>query len=454
VIEFLHSAPYLYREDAYRDYCWAVDAWGAQQPSSFIYLCSEAFATFCAEVGIHIVPSSHNLGLAQKDAFPTKAEENSVSPTQPELDGLIIRITSERDLSLIRRYLDLGRNVLLLLPNEETALFSRPDKGSILTAAANVLSALNAAEFANRLDPSLYNRRNIWWNEAPQVSGRLFLTEDHFISDGLFMDGYGKSPENSAKLYDLRRELGVFRGKFLTIGLRNSIRFWPCHEPITLLSDVQNWGPPLDEIPLSVELPERFEPLGATEFILPHMVSLAKTSMALQVIPRLDGEYRELFTVTSVDSSLRIKARSIPLTITPSYTTQMRVQSRKDSPGLERLKRVVASGTQWLDIETLRNLEELAVIDPAACLNKIRSVAERLAQRCTKRPSLNFASQIKELQDRNLLSKKAVGYLHTIRVLGNLASHPSGEIITLDDVRIAAFALSCVIEEVLDKLGT
>lgn len=108
VIEFLHSAPYLYHEDAYRDYCWAVDAWGAQQPSSFIYLCSEAFATFCAEVGIHIVPSSHNLGLAQKGAFPTKAEANSVSPTQPELDGLIIRITSERDLSLIRRYLDLG----------------------------------------------------------------------------------------------------------------------------------------------------------------------------------------------------------------------------------------------------------------------------------------------------------------------------------------------------------
>jgi hypothetical protein len=99
-------------------------------------------------------------------------------------------------------------------------------------------------------------------------------------------------------------------------------------------------------------------------------------------------------------------------------------------------------------------LEELAVIDPAACLNRIRSVAERLSQRCTKRPSLNFASQIKELQDRNLLSKKAVGYLHTIRVLGNLASHPSGETITLDDVRIAAFALSCVVEEVLEKLGT
>jgi hypothetical protein len=78
--------------------------------------------------------------LAQKDAFPTKAEANSISPTQPELDGLIIRITSERDLSLIRRCLDLGQNVLLLLPNEEAALFGGSDKQSILTAAANVLS--------------------------------------------------------------------------------------------------------------------------------------------------------------------------------------------------------------------------------------------------------------------------------------------------------------------------
>jgi hypothetical protein len=49
------------------------------------------------------------------------------------------------------------------------------------------------------------------------------------------------------------------------------------------------------------------------------------------------------------------------------------------------------------------------------------------------------------------MSQKAVGYLHILRVLGNLASHPSGEQLGDVDVRVASFALACVIDEFVRK---
>ena len=433
MIEFLHFAPWLYQFDAYRDYCYFVD-FGGYQPASFIDLCSESFATFCAETGIHMLP--------------LKEEGNSNLQRAQELDGLVIRITSQKDLALIQRYLDLNRNVLLLLPNMWATLGGGKDV--IFAEAANVLSTLNTMEFANRLGQDMYSK-DIWWNEISQQSGRLFVAVDHFISDAFFKNGYGKSPENTNKLAQLRRELGTFRCKFLTIGLRNPVRAWPCHAPIALIFEIQNRGVSLSETDLTINLPSNFEPLGAPEFKLPNMAPLSKTSVTLQAIPRFDGNYPTFFTASSTDSDLRIKVASPDLSIIPSNPAQLRRQSYKDSSDLEHLNRVVSFGTELLDHKTLNVLEELAAIEPAVCLQKIRLVAERIAQKISKNLSLKFIDQIRLINEYNLLSQKSVGYLHTIRVLGNLASHPSEETITGDDVRIVAFALSSVLEEALDK---
>jgi Domain of unknown function (DUF4145) len=453
MLEFLHSAPYLYREDAYADYCWAVDACGAYQPASFIYWCSEAFAVFCEEVGIYVKPSITDIGLNESRAFRSKAQKNGVLPDHSDFDGLIIRITSSSDLALIEKYLHGGKNVLALLPNEWATNLGKEQAHSMINTSSQVLSTLNAEQIIDKLSPSFYNRGTIWWQEIPQAQGRLFVTEDRFISDGLFLEGYGKSAENLLILESLRKELSIFQGNFITITLRNSIDSWLCHEPISLIFNIQNRGKQLEGKLLNLELPESLEPIGATEICLPPMNPLGKTSFALQVIPRLDGEYPNLFNVSCLDSDLRIKVIRSKLIVMPKYSTQVREQSRRDTPSLERLKQFLSAPDtkKWLADQNIDNIEELAAIDTSACLNKIRSVAEQLAQKCTKVSNLRFADQIKRVQEQNLLSKKSIGYFHTVRVLGNLASHPSGESITLDDVRVAAFALSCILEEIITK---
>lgn len=267
------------------------------------------------------------------------------------------------------------------------------------------------------------------------------------------MEGYGRSVENLSILDKLRREIGIFNKKFITITLRNSIDFWLCHEPITLIFDIQNRGRQLEDTTISLDLSQNVEPIGATEICLPKMHSLGKTSFALQVIPRLDGEYPCLFNAFCLDSDLQIKSIHSKLVVAPKYTTQVRTQSQKDTPNFERLKRVLSipNAKKKLGSQNIDNIEKLATIDLAACLNKIRSAAEHLSQGCTNKAGLRFSDQIRKIQKENLLSQKSVGYLHIMRMLGNLASHPSGETITLDDVQVSTFALSCVLEEILSK---
>lgn len=104
----------------------------------------------------------------------------------------------------------------------------------------------------------------------------------------------------------------------------------------------------------------------------------------------------------------------------------------------------------------LGNFLELAHVDIEACLNKLRKAGERLAFRALSTLSgsptaRDFNAAIGVLQAHRAVSSKAIGYLHTIRVIGNLASHPSGEVLNRDDVRLAAFALAAVVEEMLDR---
>ena len=456
MLEFLHSAPFLFREDAYSNYCWSVDVYGAYQPASFIYLCSESFSAYCAEKGIRFLPF-----IPESDelkAFPTKAELCGIS-TGPELDGLVIRITGTEDVPLIRSYLDEDRNVLLLLPQEWWLLlgYSSNELQAHHIEVSDALSALNVEESADPNDLGLEDQfepsKGVWWTEIAQIRGRLFLTKDRFISDGFFMKGYGKSDENDLKLESLRRELGTFRSRFLVIELRNSISSWPCHEPMTLIFDIQNKGTTLEEIELSFGFPDSFEIQGVPEFCIPYMAPLDEYSLTLQVTPRRAGKYQTLIDVGCSDPKLRTKIHATPLNVTPSYASQLRRQSHKDSPNFECLKSVMADAETLLEEETLLKLEELAKIEPAACLTMMRSVAEKLAQKCTKDSCSNFNNQIRTLKERNFLSQKAIGYLHTVRILGNLASHPSEEILTLTDVQVAAFALSYAVEEMIGKLA-
>jgi hypothetical protein len=104
----------------------------------------------------------------------------------------------------------------------------------------------------------------------------------------------------------------------------------------------------------------------------------------------------------------------------------------------------------------VKTLPELVKVDTKACLNRMRTVAEKLAYLVLDKKGIKlsqraFANAIRAAQTRKILSARSIGYLHTVRVIGNLASHPSGEPLTDADVRIASYSLACIMEEITGK---
>lgn len=83
----------------------------------------------------------------------------------------------------------------------------------------------------------------------------------------------------------------------------------------------------------------------------------------------------------------------------------------------------------------------------------MRIIAEKLTakvltKRCLALPR-DFDASIRALQQYKVTSSRTVGYLHTIRIVGNSASHPSPVVLSDTDVKIASYALASVAQEVI-----
>ena len=112
-----HNAPYLLREDAYKDYCWAVDAFGLYQPASFIYSCYQSLSELFIEQNIILVE-------------PSALEDDNVLNVA-KVYGLILRIKNNEDVKQINNALLKGNNVIGLIPNECVATWYKGNKEMI-----------------------------------------------------------------------------------------------------------------------------------------------------------------------------------------------------------------------------------------------------------------------------------------------------------------------------------
>jgi len=444
MLTYLHEAPNRYREDAYRSYCHRVDVWGSYEPASFIYLCLESFAEEAQRYGIDL--RCRRCSEPTKYVwFPPRCEREGMPASHSDFDGLLIRLTQVEQIGLVESFLAEHKNVLLLLPNEFAALWSQAER--LRPTVEEGLKRLGAGHLVTFFDGKCYKGGDIWWEEVETPRGRLFISIDSHVSDGVFLDTYGYSEHNRSSISRLLREFATSRRKLITITSRNVVRNWPALEPLNLVFEVRNHGPEADSISLDLEICEQFDLVGATSIELPRHLSLAPSSFGVQVVPRIAGTFESVVRIASSNPGLILKMSNIELSVTPKFSTQLREQAAKDSTEFTRLKQSLSTLAPVVDGALIRTLEQLSRVDPGACLNKIRSAAESLCQKITRRKQLDFYGQIQAIQAGRLMSQKAVGYLHTLRVLGNLASHPSGEHLSDGDVRVASFALACVVEE-------
>lgn len=449
-----HKAHYLYREDAYREYCWSVDAWGSWQPASFIYLSFEAFKDLCLQYGLRLVYTPKI--SPSKNHFPWRFEQD-LQFKNYEFSGLITRITDLKIANEIKEALSIGKNVIALLPNEMLGLWF-PKNEAMLNESIKAARELGIKEAEKKIEPSFAsNKDRVWWEEIPtNTKGRLFVTRDAFLSDGFFMEGYGKTEENLKRIKELIQEFSIFKYPLLSATIRNAVSIWPCHEPLNLIVDIKNHGPTLEYAEIQLDLPDAFEPLGSTERVISQLITLKKASFAFQVIPRTDGKFKDFLKIkitSRISEILPLYFSPKDVEISPSYSDSLRRQSKQDDQSLSKLISAFKKARLYDEVKVLPKLVQ---IDVRSCLNRIRSAAEKLVylvleKKAIKLREKKFVSAIAALQNNRILSPKSIGYLHTIRVIGNLASHPTNESLTDADVRVVSYALSCVVEEMINK---
>ena len=211
----------------------------------------------------------------------------------------------------------------------------------------------------------------------------------------------------------------------------------------------------MTDVTLVIDYEPTCEPTSSTEVVLPRLTSLAEITASFQFIPRVSKELVPFSRVRAYQGGtpLEVSGTVSPLIVAASPRALRTVQAVSDDAEYSRLTSILAKTNQ---LPELHNFTQLAKLDPEACLNKLRRVSEKLAFHIVSRlgSSLtvrDFNGAIQAIQAHRALSAKAVGYLHTLRVIGNLASHPTGESLTKDDVRIASFAFATVVEEMLDR---
>jgi hypothetical protein len=61
--------------------------------------------------------------------------------------------------------------------------------------------------------------------------------------------------------------------------------------------------------------------------------------------------------------------------------------------------------------------------------------------------------KIKKLKDKGIIDNKSVGWINTVRILGNIVIHPGDDIIhaSKDDALLIVNILLNIVKEILDK---
>jgi len=115
--------------------------------------------------------------------------------------------------------------------------------------------------------------------------------------------------------------------------------------------------------------------------------------------------------------------------------------------------------SRYSGLSELNNLDKLMSLDPQSAIVKIRRVAEKITQRICKKQNVPFENKSFNdlcflISEKQILSKKGMNYLHSIRKMGNVFAHPTDTIdekLSEADVMIIVQALFAIVEECLDE---
>ena len=440
-----HQASFLFREDAYREYCYSVDVYGSYQPASFIYLSFESLKDFCISKNLLLTPSYND---NEYKLHEWKYQRVSTSERYSIFNGVILRITSSKDLNYIDLLLKKGQNIIGLFPEEQLGLYY-PSKSKDSLEKIKVLISDSYPDLKSYfLDKNANNPTSLWKKVKTQTKGKFIISTDNFLSDAYFFDGYKKSDSSTLEIMKLIDEFRIFNYPLVDFNLALNDLIWIHNEPIEFVFTLTNHSSLIDEFSFHIDVSNDFEPISSTEFVIRDMKPLSKRSVVIKLIPRVVGTFENFLEIVS--ETIEVSFNSIySFEIKPSNYANNRDKLPLDDKSLSMLKKEYKKHKQNEAIDTVQKLMQ---VDISSALNKLRSLTEQILEELLLRKGFslqrNLNANINLIKQHNLLSQKATGYSHLVRTVGNLGSHPSGEDLTEIDIRIVSYALMTILKEI------
>ncbi len=461
MLNFIFDSPFLFREDAYREYCYSVDVYGSYQPASFIYLSFESFRDLCKSRHINLIPFPKPYRKIKLE-IPYKVDRFK-TPENIEIHGYIIRLNDldESKLENIKKMLQRGINIVLLDPkgllNTWYSQYTK-QKEELENKINKYKSLLNLLEFDNQLSNKLKQQnKTIQWVEIPtNNNGRLFYSIDIFFSDKYFLKGYGKSDINDTKLLEFVDIISTFKYPLISISYINPLKWGIIDETIIVYIELINFGPTMYNTKLDLILDNNFEPIGSLVKYYDSIPTHKPNQFGLQIIPRFIGIFNNVlnYSISSNNTEMiKIFPESFEIDIKPTYRNTVVQGQIMDDANFTKL--IFTSKTIPF-VDEINILPKLYTIDLKACANKIRIVTEKIVNKIliNKNIKINnnitFYDKISLIKKHHIVSQKCIGYLHTIRIVGNIGSHPGNTVIKSDDIQIISYSLASVIEELLE----
>ena len=139
--------------------------------------------------------------------------------------------------------------------------------------------------------------------------------------------------KNQAKIESLIKEFACFKTNLIRLSYRNVVQSWPTGEPLTIVVDLSNHGPSFDAAILRIEIGYQFEALSSLEKEIRSLQSLGRTSFAIQLVPREDGNFPMVVGASASlkdANSCKVHSSQLNLNVRPALGSSQRSSALQD----------------------------------------------------------------------------------------------------------------------------
>ena len=322
-----------------------------------------------------------------------------------------------------------------------------------------LLSTLNISK--ETLESYSNERRVICYGKGRIIYIHSDDVNDCNIESGPFGGNPSEDKKNEAKrkFDDIIESISTFAVPYIDCTIRSIPTSWPRDETLVIEVELRNKSlVNIDLVSVEMSFVYDFEPLSNTNFQLENFKAGTTRSATSIVIPRKKGvitnPVRIYISYNNFSGSIYLLQSRI------NILDNLHSLLRSSKPAQMDLPTMLSKYEHYLEpVVTKQVILQLLEIDPDSVIAKMRRAGELIAKNIARKhikgfkDFWNFATITRELYEQRIISAKSKGYIDTIRILGNIASHANDLdkiIFNRDDAFVICHALILFLKETVE----